>query len=105
MEHLAELSGDLEKLVKIKASDLSHSYNYLTIALLYKEHGKVGQSVEWAERGLRAFPEEADQRLRKFLADAYVSLVEKMTQSRSCGRFSKRTTPYLENYKILKSLY
>ncbi len=71
METLAELSGDVEELVNIKKHDLSHAYHYLTIAEIYKEAGKKEKALEWAEAGIKAFPQRTDSRLREFLANEY----------------------------------
>lgn len=71
METLAELSGDIEQLVAIKKRDLSQAYNYLQIAEIYMKAGNKDKAVDWAEAGLKAFPERTDARLREFLADEY----------------------------------
>ena len=71
MESLAELCGDFEDLVKVKKHDLSHPYQYLKIAELYKKSRQYNKAMEWAERGLEAFPKNQDSRLRSFLAAEY----------------------------------
>jgi len=71
METLARQSGDIESLVAIKARDLSHAYAFLQIAEIYREAKQHDQALTWAERGLKAFPEKTDPRLREFLADEY----------------------------------
>lgn len=71
METLARQSGDTEALVAIKSRDLSHAYAYLRIAEIYKQARQHDQALEWAERGVRAFPQRTDSRLREFLADEY----------------------------------
>ena len=71
MESLARQSGDLEELVAIKSRDLSSPYAYLSIAQMYEEAGQHDLALEWAEKGLRAFPERPDSRLREFLANQY----------------------------------
>lgn len=72
METLAEISGNVEELVAIKARDLSHAYHYLKIAEILAEAGQYEQALAWAEKGLAAFPEKTDNRLRDFLVDAYL---------------------------------
>lgn len=72
METLAELSGDIEQLVAIKQRDLSSSHNYLAIAEVYDKAGQKDKALEWAERGLKAFPTQLDDRLRDFLIAAYL---------------------------------
>jgi uncharacterized Zn finger protein len=71
MESLAEVSGDVEALVEIKKKDLSYAYHYLQIAELYKKSGNHDKALEWAEAGIKAFPDRTDSRLRDFLADEY----------------------------------
>lgn len=100
MERLAEESGDVHQLVDIKSRDLSSAYHYLDIAELLHTAGETEQALEWAERGLAAFPDRADNRLRDFLAAIYLK----------CGRedealqltwiqFEERQS--LENYQKL----
>lgn len=71
MEGLARQSGNIEELVAIKSRDLSHAYSFLQIADIYKKAGMREKALEWAEKGVRAFPERTDSRLREFLAQEY----------------------------------
>jgi len=71
METLARQSGEVEELVTVKARDLSLAYDFLKIAEIYVQAGKPKTALEWAERGLKAFPEHTDSRLRDFLAEEY----------------------------------
>ena len=72
METLAEVSGDVEKLVAVMSRDLSSPYCFLKIAEVYQKAGRRENALEWAERGLKAFPQkEMDRRLRAFVADQY----------------------------------
>jgi uncharacterized Zn finger protein len=72
MERLAEASGDIDELVAIKSKDLSSSYQYLGIAEILTKAGRTDEALEWAERGLKAFPSRPDDRLRDFLVAAYL---------------------------------
>ena len=72
MERLAEASGDIEELVAIKSNDLSHGYRYLEIAEIWAKAQQPALALEWAERGLQAFPHHPDNRLRDFLVAAYL---------------------------------
>lgn len=103
METLAELSGDLEALVAVKERDLSSAYHYLGIAELYQAAGKPEMALDWAERGLSAFPRKTDSRLRDFLAEYYLI----------CGRHEQALqltwvqfdeSPSLANYQKLQRL-
>lgn len=68
---LARSAGDLEGLVAIKAHDLSHASVFLEIAQIYKEAGQKDLVLQWAEKGVSAFPKQTDSRLRSFLAGEY----------------------------------
>lgn len=72
MESLAEASGDVEGLVTIKARNLTSAYDYFTIAEIWAKAGQDDKALEWAERGLQAFPKAPDNRLRDFLVAAYL---------------------------------
>jgi len=72
MESLARASGDLDELVAVMARDLSFAYHYVRIAELYRDAGRGDEALDWAERGVEAFPKRTDIRLREFLADAYL---------------------------------
>ncbi|MEF8701110.1 MAG: SWIM zinc finger family protein [Candidatus Accumulibacter sp. UW20] len=72
MERLAEASGDIDELVAIKARDLSSSYRYLGIAQILAQAGRVDEALEWAERGLKAFPDRPHDDLRDFLVAIYL---------------------------------
>ena len=72
MECFAELSGDVEALVAVKSRDLSSALNYLSIAEIYRSRRQHDRALEWAERGVKAFPNKPDDRLRDFLAEEYL---------------------------------
>jgi tetratricopeptide (TPR) repeat protein len=71
METLARLSGDVEALVEVKKRSLSTAYDFYRIAETYQKAGMHEQALEWAEKGIAAFPERTDSRLRELLADEY----------------------------------
>ena len=100
MECLAEDSGDIEQLVEIKSRDLSSCFHYLGIAELWHKAGKVEQALEWAERGLAAFPDRTDYRLRDFLVGIYLHCGrEDEALQLTWAQFEEQ--PLLENYKKL----
>jgi uncharacterized Zn finger protein len=70
MKLLAKQSGDPEELVTVLSRDLSSPYSFLGIAEVYAEAGRDDDAIEWAERGMEAFPESGDSRLVAFLAAA-----------------------------------
>ncbi len=71
MEMLARRTGDVEAVVAVKKRDLSLAYHYLQIAETYKTARQHDLALEWAERGVKAFPKRTDSRLREFLAEEY----------------------------------
>jgi uncharacterized Zn finger protein len=71
METLARQTGNVEIVVAVKKRDLSLAYHYLQIAETYKSARQHDLALEWAERGVKAFPERTDSRLREFLAEEY----------------------------------
>lgn len=71
METLALRQGDIDALVAVKARDLSSAWRFLEIAEIYRQADAPDQALEWAERGLSAFPERTDSRLRDFLIAEY----------------------------------
>jgi len=71
METLARRSGDVEAVVAVMQRDLSSSFEYFQIVEAYRKARKQALALEWAERGLKAFPAETDEQLREFLAKEY----------------------------------
>ena len=102
METLARQSGDVEALVAVKASDLSSAWHFLQIAEVYREAGRADDALEWAERGLAAFPQRTDGRLREFLIGEYLQRgrgAEAMTLA--WAQFEEG--PRLESFQKLKA--
>jgi uncharacterized Zn finger protein len=71
MEGLTRQAGDIEELVEVKKRDLASQYAFLQIADIYRQAGRQNRAIEWAERGLAAFPGKPDSRLSEFLAAEY----------------------------------
>jgi tetratricopeptide (TPR) repeat protein len=71
MERLAELGGDVDELVAVKSRDLSMPYDWLEVAEVYAGAGRHEEALDWAERGVAAFPDQSDPRLDEFLCEAY----------------------------------
>lgn len=103
MERLAEASGNVEELVAIKSRDLSSSYHYLGIAEIWTKAKQHDKALEWAERGLKAFPERPDNRLRDFLVVAYLKRKHNDEALQLTWiQFEER--PILEHYKKLHNV-
>jgi tetratricopeptide (TPR) repeat protein len=71
MESLARTAGDVDELLAVKVRDLSSAYRFLEIAQVCLGAGREDEALDWAERGVRAFPTAMDGRLRVFLAELY----------------------------------
>jgi hypothetical protein len=71
MEQFARLDGDVDRLMEIKARDLSDDWAYVQIAELLAEAGRDEAALAWTKRGLASAAEYRDRRLREFVADAY----------------------------------
>ena len=71
MESLAKVSGDLSQRIAVMSRDLTYAYSYLKIGEVCREAGAHDQALDWAEQGLKAFPERTDTRLRQFAAGEY----------------------------------
>jgi hypothetical protein len=70
METLAAMTGDVDAEVAVLARDLSSAWQYVRIVHTYRDAGRHGDALDWAERGLAAF-DLADTRLVDALADEY----------------------------------
>lgn len=71
MESLASLSGRVEDIVVVRERDLSTGWRFLGIAELLRERDRHDEALAWAERGLAAFPDAPDSRLRSFAVEEY----------------------------------
>jgi len=101
MESLAQASGDIEQLAAVMTRDLSSAYSYLKIAEVYREARQHDNALLWAEKGLRAFPDHTDGRLREFAAEEYHRRRRHDDAMKLMWtEFSER--PYLESYKTLE---
>jgi uncharacterized Zn finger protein len=101
MESLAQASGDVEELVAVMSRDLSHAYSYLRIAEVYRDAHQHDRALQWAEKGLKAFPERTDGRLREFAADEYHRRRRHEDAMRLMwAEFAER--PCLETYRTLE---
>lgn len=103
MEQLAEASGDVDELVAIKARDLSSGYRYLDIAEIWARAKQPDKALEWAERGLKAFPERIDNRLRDFLVAAYLKR-RRNDEALQLTWIQFEERPGLEHYKKLQQV-
>jgi uncharacterized Zn finger protein len=99
MESPAKQSGWLDEIVAVKSQHLSEVETYLELAELYRQAGKVESAVEWAQRGLAAFP--SDSRLRELLIGVYES-GGRMEEALAGWWEQFVAEPSLRNYQRLK---
>lgn len=71
MTALARMDADVEAEVDVLRRDLSRADAFLKVAKVYREAGRSDAALEWAEKGLTAFADRADPRLREFVAEEY----------------------------------
>lgn len=72
MEDLARASGNVDELIAIKSGNLKNASSYLEIAKILTQAKRHDEALQWAERGLKAYPERPDNRLRDFLVGIYL---------------------------------
>jgi uncharacterized Zn finger protein len=102
METLARRTGDVEAIVEVRKRDLSSAWAYLQIAEAYKGAGRHDLALEWAERGVKTFPERTDSRLREFLADEYHRR-ERHGDAMTLVWAEFAESPSLQQYRTLKT--
>ncbi len=102
METLARQAGDVEAVAAVRKRDLSSPYSYLQIAETYQQARKRDPALEWAERGVKAFPERIDPRLHEFLAEAYHRR-KRHDEAMALVWAEFTDSPGLEQYRNLKS--
>ena len=100
MQALAQRSGDLADLIAVEERDLSIGYRFLQIAELCREHGEDDMALEWAERGMAAFAEDPDPRLRAFLIEEYRRR-GRSAEARELSVQAFEARPTLETYREL----
>lgn len=69
LEEWCRVTGDIDRLIAIKAEDLTRPHVYLDLVECCIEHGRDKAALDWAERGHRAFPDS--MRLCEALAERY----------------------------------
>ncbi|HSW64504.1 MAG TPA: hypothetical protein VLH56_14545 [Dissulfurispiraceae bacterium] len=100
MESLARADGDADALIEVKKRDLSHPYAFLEIAEICKKARRNDDALSWAESGLKAFPEDPDNRLRDFAAGEY-HRCKRYDEAYRLYRIQFIERPRLEEYQKL----
>ena len=99
-EALAKLDGDTETLVKLKVRNVASIHDYNEIIQVYRGANQDDKAVEWALKGVDAFPGEVDQELYVFLAEHY----ERNRQYDEALKWRWRMfadSPHLDRYRNL----
>jgi uncharacterized Zn finger protein len=71
-EALARLDDDVAALVSVRTHDLSSPYSFLRVAEILVGAGQDDEAVGWIERGIAAFPDNRDPRLRRLAAECHL---------------------------------
>jgi uncharacterized Zn finger protein len=101
MESIARAEGHIDELIAVMARDLSSPWRFQRIAEACRDAGRLGDAVEWARRGLDAFPETQDARLAGLLADLYSAMGQHDEAARAAfAAFA--SSPGLEAWRRLK---
>jgi uncharacterized Zn finger protein len=102
MQELLRADGDVDALVAMYAAELlPGGYTHLMIAQELDQAGRVGEALEWAERGLREAAGSVDTRLVDYLAAQYegAGAFGKALAARQSAFDTGRT---LANYRALR---
>lgn len=102
MEDLVGESGSVDDLVAVLSRDLSSGSSYLKIAEAYDAAKRPDEAVEWAEKGVKAFPDRPNSDLVDFLAEKYHGMGRHTDAVDLIWARFKRF-PFLENYRTLRS--
>jgi len=101
METLARQSGDVEAEVAILAHDLSTPFAFVNIVERYRQARRFNAALEWAEKGVGAFPERVDGRLYELLANEYHRR-RRHDEAVTLAWAVYADSPVLETYRQLK---
>jgi uncharacterized Zn finger protein len=71
MEHLAETTGGLDELLEVLQRNQASGYAFVRIVLACRDHARDDLALDWARRGLDAFPGES--RLTELIGDIHAS--------------------------------
>ncbi|WP_448188530.1 SWIM zinc finger family protein [Azospirillum sp. sgz301742] len=72
LDDLAELDGDVDARIAIRAKDLSSPHRYVEIAQICLDHGRDAEALRWVEEGLWQFEDQQpDQGLTDLAAELY----------------------------------
>lgn len=100
-EQLAREAGDVDRLVAIKARDLSSDVGYQQIVEVLLEAGRHEEALGWAQRGVAATAVHYQPWLRDFVASTYRA-GGRLEEAVALRAEQLRDTPSLQAYQALK---
>lgn len=71
LEFFARKNNDLEAVLQIRQKDLSALHRVYGLTQVLLEMGKTDEALDWAERGIRAYPATIDRDLYSWLEEEY----------------------------------
>ena len=71
MDRLCKHEGDDGPMLRLMGKNLDSAYRYLQLAERHEHAGRHPQALDWAERGLAAYPNTPDSRLIDFSIDLH----------------------------------
>jgi uncharacterized Zn finger protein len=102
LERFAGRDADIDRLIALRASDLSSASTYLGVAQLCLDHGREPEALKWAEEGLWKFEDDPDEPLVRFTSGLYIGAARKEDAERLLwGLFERR--PSIHIYEQLKA--
>lgn len=103
LDDLAELDGDVDARIAIRAKDLSSPYRYVEIARICLDHGRDTEALRWVEEGLWQFEDKPDDGLTDLAAELYQRAGRTQdAEALLWARFARQ--PSLALYDRLKTL-
>lgn len=104
LERIVEsLAETLDDWIEVKAKDLSTELRFDDIARRCQEAGRHDLALEWAERGMKEFPETRDRGLRAILVAEYVRLGRRGDAMKLIWKSVDRY-PTFEGYEWLRKI-
>ncbi len=103
MVKLAKLTGDLAAIIEVMTRDLSSEWTFLQIAQTCRDAGQPDLALQWAEKGLAAFPIHTDRRLLQFLIMEYQNH-DLLDKAILFAWVLFEENPYLANYAKLNEV-
>jgi hypothetical protein len=102
LEWLARRDGDLDRLVGIRARDLSTPERFAGIAEECRAFGRHDLALAWIERGLAAFEGHPDRRLVELADEEYVR-AGRAEEATALAFRCFATRPSLDGYRALQA--